>query len=249
MIKLVSVSYANSYPFVYGIQNRLPADEWSLEIHPPSTCAELLLKGEADIGLVPVVLLADHPELLRISNFGIAANGEVETVKMYSSVPLDEIEKIHLDYQSRTSVQLCRVLAHYFWKINPDFLPTQPGYESRLPENDAMVVIGDRPFDLNGAFKYEWDLSEEWKTMTGKPFVFAAWIGYKTLDPNKLKDFEDAVTWGLARRKTAVTHFEKDPETQARIIHYTQEKIEYALSAQHLEGMQDFLKMVQEIRD
>ena len=49
-----------------------------------------------------------------ISDYCIGADGEVDTVCVYSNVPILEIESIALDYQSRTSTELLRLLLNEY---------------------------------------------------------------------------------------------------------------------------------------
>jgi chorismate dehydratase len=116
---------------------------------------------------------------------------------LYSEVPLKDIEEIMLDYQSRTSVMLARVLAKDLWKISPVYIPAFKGYEQLIGGQRAAVVIGDRAFNLNGRFNYEYDLSEEWKKLTNMPFVFACWVSNKPLKENFIHAFNQALSFGI----------------------------------------------------
>src|SRR5262245_54043811 len=122
LIRISAVSYLNTQPFVYGLNQAgviLPA---TLSLDMPADCARKLMSGEADLGLVPVAILPQLPEYHIASKFGIAADGPVNSVMLYSEVPLDQIEEVLLDYQSRTSVTLVRVLAQGLWKISPRWI-------------------------------------------------------------------------------------------------------------------------------
>lgn len=57
-----------------------------------------------------------------ISNYCIASNQKVASVCLFSEVPIDEIQEIYLDYQSRTSVMLLRILLKEYWQIRPSLL-------------------------------------------------------------------------------------------------------------------------------
>ena len=57
---IVAVSYLNTTPFIYGIQQKLLGSEFELSLEHPAKCASVLLEGKVDIGLVPVAVL---PEL------------------------------------------------------------------------------------------------------------------------------------------------------------------------------------------
>ena len=143
--KISSVSYLNSLPFIYGFNHYKDfRNKIKLSTDIPSVCADKLKNNEVDIGLIPVAELPNIPQGNIISDYCIGAVGEVKTVLLVSDVPLLQIKTILLDYQSRTSVALCRVLAREFWKINPTFTNTQKNYETNISKTTAGVIIGDR---------------------------------------------------------------------------------------------------------
>jgi len=119
MIKVSCVRYLNSQPFIYGLKNNPVINEIDLSLDIPSVCAEKLLNGNVDIGLVPIAVIPELKESHIISDYCIGADGKVETVLLLSDVPLEKIETVLLDYQSRTSVLLVKMLAGKFWKISP----------------------------------------------------------------------------------------------------------------------------------
>src|SRR4051812_36736309 len=121
-IKISIVSYLNSKPFVYGIEHSDLLNEIDLQQDIPSVCAQKLIDGKVDIGLIPVAVLPLLKEKYIISDYCIGAVGKVASVMLYSDVPLDRISSVLLDYQSRTSVTLVKVLAKNFWKISPEWI-------------------------------------------------------------------------------------------------------------------------------
>ncbi len=119
-IKISSVSYINSLPFIYGIENSIFLNgNHILYKDSPANCADKLISNTIDLGLIPVaeILKIKNPQI--ISDYCIGAVGKVRTVLLLSQVPLSEINTILLDYESRTSVNLVKVLAEEFWKIKP----------------------------------------------------------------------------------------------------------------------------------
>ena len=166
MIKVAAVSYLNTLPFIYGLKKSSLVNIMDLHLDYPAACANKLLLGEVDLALVPVVTIKDLQESHIISDYCIGANGSVETVCLYSEVPIDKIARIFLDYQSKTSVALLRILLQEYWNFNPEFRNTNVGFEQEISGVDAALVIGDRAFALNKKHKYVNDLAEIWKKMT-----------------------------------------------------------------------------------
>ncbi len=206
--------------------------------------AEIGRIAQVDIGLVPVALLTDLDNYKVITDYCIGANGKVDSVKLYSAVDLNSIKTITLDYQSRSSIKLTKILAKEFWKIRPEYIDGKPGFESTVSESNAVVVIGDRTFELNGKFKYEWDLSEEWQKFTGLPFVFAAWVINSSNVPAEfIGEFNDVLKHGLDNIRESIKA-DNSGEKNFDPLDYLTKKIDYNLGNDKREAMNLFLAKI-----
>jgi chorismate dehydratase len=245
-VKISIVNYTNTLPFKYGIMQSELKDKIDLQFDIPSVCAQKLLENKVDIGLIPVAVIPLLKEHYIISKYCLGCNGKVDTVKLYSHVPLEKIEQIYLDYQSRTSVTLVQVLAKFFWKVNPVFTQAADGFEKLVSGNTAVVVIGDRCFDMNGSFEFEYDLALEWKKHTDLPFVFAAWVSNKKIDEAFISEFEKALASGIALTNEAVeTSIAK--EKQSLVKTYLTERISYDLNAEKKKALEYFLHLLKQL--
>ena len=110
-IRISAISYLNSIPFVYGLEKKFNTITDKLSLDIPSECSNKLLDNQVDLGLVPVTIIPQLNFSEIISPYCIGANGSVETVCLFSQVPLNEIEEIQLDFHSKTSVQLVQLLS------------------------------------------------------------------------------------------------------------------------------------------
>jgi chorismate dehydratase len=246
-IKISIVSYFNTLPFRYGIKHSELIAGMDLQEDIPSICAQKLKFNQVDIGLVPVALLPELDHYKIITDYCIGANGKVDSVKLYSQVPLNEIKSVTLDYQSRSSIKLTKVLNKFYWKQNFEFKDAKPGYEQNINGTNAAVVIGDRTFALNGTFEYEFDLAEEWKKMTGLPFVFAAWVTTSEIDENFVNEFNKVLENGIKHIEEAIK--------ESQIVHpknfdasdYLSNKISYNFDDKKRETLQLFLKYISEL--
>lgn len=249
MIQVAAVSYLNTIPFIYGFKrNNDLMKEINLKTYSPSECLSKILNNEADIGLIPVagIPLLNNPHI--VSNYCIGACGKVKTVLLLSDVPLNEIETILLDYQSRTSVNLVKILAEKYWKINPEFTNAEKGFEGNFNGTTAGVVIGDRTFALISKYKYIYDLSDEWTKFTAHPFVFATWTANKQIDENILKEFNSACEYGISHIDEAVSEFHDQiniPLNEA--IDYLKNNISYSLDPEKRNGMNLFLDYLKKV--
>jgi chorismate dehydratase len=241
-IRISAVSYLNTKPFIYGLEAHAGLLEQSaIELDMPAECARKLLANEADIGLVPVAVIPELQEAHIITGYCIGAVGAVNSVMLYSDVPLTEIKKVYLDYQSRTSVALARVLARERWKIDPEWVPASPGFEMNISGSEAGVIIGDRTFHLEGKFKYVFDLSEEWLRHTGLPFVFACWVANKELPAAFVSALDSALGWGIDRRLEVASEL-AGQYPGVDVKDYLGNRISYNLDAAKREGLALFLR-------
>ena len=137
----------------------------------PSRLAEQLAAGELDVALIPSV------EYLRgmsrgyeiIPGFAIAARGPVRSVKLFSRVPFDRIERLALDEGSRTSQVLARVWLDARHGVRPAQIEPLPlGVPVLESTADAVLVIGDRAMEVpDEPFHEVVDLAEAWQALTG----------------------------------------------------------------------------------
>ncbi len=247
MIKISCVSYLNSKPFIFGLENSEIKNEINLQLDTPADCARKIEEGIVDIGLVPVAVLAEMEESHIISNYCIGADGEVGSVLLVSDVPLHSIQNVLLDYQSRTSVVLVQVLAEKFWKISPQYHDTAQNYEALIGGTTAGIIIGDRTFELKEKYKYVYDLAHEWKLFTNLPFVFACWVSNKELDRSFVKRFNDALRFGLMNSETVVSNFKKETGANFNVKDYLENKISYAFDERKKFAMELFLTYANEV--
>ena len=171
------MSYLNTKPLLYGLQHGPIRDDIELTLDYPSNLVKSLKNNHIDIGLLPVAALLDISDYEIVSDYCIGTKGEVASVCVFSEVPLDEIDTVLLDYQSRTSVMLCKILFAKHWKRSVQFVNAEDEtYIDNIKGNVAGLVIGDRALRIRDGFKYIYDLGLGWKEMTGLPFVFAVWV-------------------------------------------------------------------------
>lgn len=245
-LRISSVSYINAKPFVYGIEHSGALDNYSLTLDIPSVCAEKLKNGQADIGLAPVAIIPELKEYHIVPDFCIGANGPVQTVMLYSDVPLRNIRTVYLDYQSRTSCLLVQILAKHWWKISPAWAPAKEGYEKKIKGSIAGLIIGDRNFSLSGHYKYAYDLAEEWKSFAHLPFVFACWISLRKLDEKTLGAFYKALKFGIENKDKVLKDLGHIADEKA-VKNYLYNCISYNFDKQKKDALDLFLKLGKEI--
>ena len=207
----------------------------------PAQIAQALLDDTIDIGLVPVAVmpLLKHPQL--ISKYVIGTEGEVASVALFSQVPMDQIEKVYLDYQSRTSVALAKILFKQYWKKEVEFLNATEGYINQINGTTAGIIIGDRALVSLDQFEHIYDLGSAWKAYSGLPFVFAAWVANKPIPLDFMEAFDAANGYGLSQLEDVIALIPANEQVYDLHKYFT-ENISYELTEEKRAGLAKFLE-------
>lgn len=246
-IRVGAVSYLNSKPLYYNLCEICPGIELTMEV--PSQLAAKLAASELDVALIPSV------EYLRgvslgyriIPGFAIAARGPVRSVKLFSRVPFDRIERLALDEGSRTSQALARVWLDARHGVRPAQVEQLPlGMPVLESSADAVLVIGDRAMAVpHDPFLEVVDLAEAWRDLTGLPFVFALWV---TRDGVDLGDLPTALA---KSRELGLAHADEISRIHgprlgldfATCYDYLTRVLSYELGEPELAGLRRFAQM------
>ena len=239
--RIGAVSYLNTRPLLLGLAQEGFKNRIDLVKSYPAKIAQELLAGQIDIGLVPVAIIPQltHPHI--ISNYVIGTNGAVASVALFSEVPIDAIKSIYLDYQSRTSVQLLKILLAQFWKKEVEFLAATEGYIDQISGTTAGLIIGDRALDNLNKFPYMYDLGLAWKQHTGLPFVFAAWVANQPIPAEFMAAFDAANGYGVARLEEVISLIPANEQVYDLHKYYT-ENISHVYDEEMKQGLERFLE-------
>ena len=239
-----AVSYLNTKPLLYGIKKHPVIDEMELTVDYPAMVAQMLIDDEIDIGLIPGAATLKLKEWHIVGDYCIGSDGAVASVCIFSEVPMDQIKKVYLDYQSRTSVNLARVLLREYWKKDVDFIDASgEDFRNEIKGTTAGVVIGDRALEQSLHSTYIYDLAAAWKDHTGLPFVFAAWIANKKIPAEFEEKFNEANRLGLQHLDQVIV---ENPYPAYDLMKYYSECVSYELDEAKKKGLELFLKKLRE---
>lgn len=243
-IKVSAVSYLNTKPLLYGIERHPLRQQLDLSVDYPAIVASKLRDGSADLGLVPVAAIPSIPGARIVADYGIAADGEVASVCIFSKVPIDQISRMFLDYQSRTSVRLAQILLKYYWKQDVEVIQAPENFINLINDTTAGVIIGDRALQQLSHFPYVYDLGTAWKDFTGLPFIFAAWVANKELPRNFTEQFNEANAVGLKHLPEIIA---ANPFPEYDLDHYYRKNILFHFNDAARLGLERFLAYVREM--
>jgi chorismate dehydratase len=224
----------------------------------PSNCAQALLEGTADIGIIPSITYATIPELAVLPDVAIASKNEVRSILLVHDKPIHQVRTVAVDTSSRTSVALTKILLSKFLAgPEREYRDMAPDPEAMLNVCDAGLLIGDPALQVDRNRYEAIDLAQSWRSFTGKPFVFAFWaIRMAALagapDPYEIADvFNRSRDNGL--RPENVDKIARDwspriPLTEADVHSYLTRNIHYYLDAENLQGLELFYALAAELK-
>ncbi|NSW44426.1 MAG: menaquinone biosynthesis protein [Bacteroidales bacterium] len=246
MNKIAAVSYINTYPFIYGIEQSgiFNPHEFSLNKIYPSLCSRAFHNKEAEVVLMPSGAISDFDESITIPGYCIGATQNVRSVMLFSQVPIENIKTILLDYQSTTSIKLLKILFHYFWKKEVTFIATQSDFEQEINGNTAGLIIGDRALYLENKFLFKTDLAQAWVAFTNLPFVFAYWVKTSPIDHQWLKKFIDSLKWGVEHKKESLVQYTNFNQA---LYEYLNFNISFHFDEKKIEGLKAFYQLAKKI--
>lgn len=168
---------------------------------------------------------------------------------VFSNVPLNQLNKICLDPESRTSVLLLKWLCKHYWNINPIFEDlTHPNLTPENKKDCGCLLIGDKALKNQGKWNHYTDLVEAWNRCTGLPFVFATWIGYRKKIPNDFIDAFNCCQLEFINKLSALNHHPViDIFGRQLTMKYLTEYISYRIGSEEEKAIELFLSEIHKI--
>lgn len=259
----------NTAPLMWGFEHP-PLDaelasrykvDWML----PSECADRLARGAADLGLLPVAALPVIPGLRILPGCTIASKSSVRSLLLVRRArqPLAELRTVAADTASRTTIAHARILFHHWGNLSLQFLPMPGDLDVMLDRADAAIVIGDPALlafeeranreERTGEELAYHDLAQEWRAVTGLPFVSAVWGATATaysgvLEEGVATDLIGSRDLGLRNIDALVAEWsERLPLAEDVLYSYFTSNIHYVLDEECIEGMRCFFRKAAEI--
>lgn len=259
VMRIAASTYLNSAPLVHsftaGMQRKRVI---FIGDTAPSRCAQMLAQGQCEIALIPVIEYLRIPNLRIIPNVAVASKQRVGSVLLASRCKLESVTKIALDGSSRTSQSLVKILLAQRYHNKPIYCERTPDVAHRCANmfegTDAALLIGDPTFDLkaNAAEMglHIHDLAEEWRALTGLPFVFAVWaVREDALDDYRRirLDFEMAKREGIDRIPEIVSQYAETLQRPVpELLQYLRENVNYDLDEENTAGLREYFRRAHE---
>lgn len=185
-IRLGQVDYINCMPLYYAIEQGKVPVEAKMVKGPPTKLNEMFVNGKLDITPISSIEFARHSDIaIILPNLSITADGNVESILLFSKVPVTELEglQVCLPTSSATSVALLKILFEHYYQAQVNYLVHKPDLNQMLKKADAALLIGDDALiarshlvDVGDESLHITDLGNAWKEFTGLKMVYALWV-------------------------------------------------------------------------
>jgi chorismate dehydratase len=169
-LRVAAIDFLNPAPLMWDFEhpprNSALAAHYDIHYTQPSLCADEVLTGRADLGLIPIASLT--PDLAIVPGCAIASLDHVRSIQLIvklnrppTRVPhvrreatdmggltesdqlLTSIRTIAADTASRSSLVYAQILFSKFLSTDPQFLPAPADPVAMLTHADAALLIGD----------------------------------------------------------------------------------------------------------
>lgn len=238
------VPYLNATPLIAWFATPEGVHTAEVRFAAPSKLADWLTDGTVDAILGSSFFALVNPGSQCCAGVSISSFGPVESVRLFSKLPISEIQTVALDSSSLTSAHLAQILLaeRYGVSARAQFAP--PVLTDMLATSDACVLIGDAGMEADASGLHVLDLGSEWHEMTGLPFVWALWIGGKRFSPALVETLNRAKTYGVERvEQIAREQGPKRGFTGSAARRYLAEIIDFDLSPAHLAGFSEYSRL------
>lgn len=248
VLRVGAVPFLNTRPLIrYLDETQPPSLELSLEV--PSRLTRMMRQSLLDVALLPSIEYLRAGDYRIIPGISISADGLVESVRIFSKVPVEEIRSLALDESSRTSVALAKILLKRKLGSLPQLTGCRPDADLNKIDADAMLLIGDAAmtFSLRETV-FVFDLGEEWKRLTGLPFVYAMWVTRSGIDGSGLQSkLLKARDEGLARLHEIAVDASDDLGLSVEVcLSYLRDIMRYELGERDVEALRLFQELAAE---
>jgi chorismate dehydratase len=266
-LRVAAINFLNPAPLMWDFEHP-PRDaelaqRYTLHYTQPSLCADELLAGRADLGLIPIASLT--PDLAIVPGCTIASLDEVRSIQLIvkSTHTLETVKTVAADTASRSSLAYAEILFRKFLNTQPAFLPSAADPVAMLQHADAAILIGDpallalesREAIEKNVGPCQWfDLAHEWRVRTGLPWVAAVWavrpeaLGHPRLTAAQLiDDLETSRNHGLLNIEQLVEQWiPRIAIPSATIRHYLSHNIHYVLNTDCIRAIELFRRYAAE---
>lgn len=260
MLRIGRIEYANCTPIFHALHELYPDSDYQYVLGVPSHLNRLLASCEIDVCPSSSITFSTYSDqLLIVPDISISCRGAVQSVLLFSSTPISELDGkiVLLSSESATSVNLLKILLKTRYGCDCSYQVTNRSNPEELQGAAALLLIGDSALRASQASPnmYTYDLGELWNAWTGEPFVFALWLTTR----ESFKKHGDELKRLSCQLYRAKEYAEQNVEQIVRIApekswmgaerlqEYWRNSISYDLTEKHLTGLKRYYQLACEV--
>ena len=151
-LRVAAIQFLNPAPLMWDFdhppRNAELAKRYEIHLTKPALCAEEMLGGRADLGLIPVASL--NESLAVVPGCAIASLERVRSIQLIvklrgvaeseADVLLRRVRSVATDAASRSSAAYAEVLFRRFIGTQPEFVPQNADPVAMLTQADAALL-------------------------------------------------------------------------------------------------------------
>ena len=244
--------YISIKPLVWALPEVAP--EVQINESVPRDIARLIVEGEIDAGLLPLLTILRNPALSIIPDISVSHKGPAGNCILFSNVAPADIKTVLVDRSAIGAIALLRALFRIRWSMQPVEVissgPLDSDYSFEDADYDAFLITGDEAMKTVSEKQFEHiiDLGEKWEEWTHLPFVFYVWAVAEDVRGPALEEmFMDAKLKGLERIEEiadyGAIHLEKEKQECLDYLKNTS----YSLGEDEWKGIERFHYFMHEL--
>lgn len=261
MLRIGRIDYANCTPLFMQLDGHL-ASETAVVVHGvPSALNLQLAAGEIDICISSSIEFLRHAdEYAILPGHCIGSNGPVKSVLLFTNRPIEQLhgQELLVTSESATSIVLLQILLALRWGVSDCSIKVSSlSCQDALQQAPGLLLIGDNALQTSSSVsgRYCYDLGQEWKELTGLPFVYALWlVNLRSAEGKEvaIRQFHSLIDQVRERIiPDAEQLAEQAPEArwfgQQALADYWCNAITYRLDADHLAGLKRFYQLAAQL--
>ena len=256
MLRLGTVSFLNSKPLTYALEENLIDSDFELISTPPAELSVKLYNKDVDLALIPVAELLSRKSYAVVPDISISSYGVVDSVILITKKELADVKKVAVDRRSQSSTALLRIILELFHDLSPHYEPRKYAQGNLsgefLNDVDGGMLIGDAGlevmFDPPQNYRL-YDLGEIWTEHTGLPFVYAVFAVNDGIDLGRnLDSLYESKSYGLANLgKIAALGSEDTGLSEEICYEYVSRRIRYGLGENEVKGIVKYSELLSEL--
>ena len=252
-VRVGRIEFVNCFPLYHHFERELAARGVAATIVEgyPRALNEMLVSGAIDVALPSSIAFArDVAKLVLLPQVSISSLGAVDSVQLFTRVPLKDVRRVALTEKSATSICLLKVLCRE-WGLDPEFALRRGSLAEVLAAFDGLLLIGDEALYVLRAqvYPYHYDLGAEWLKVTGLPMVFAVCAARREFAAARTDAANAVAAAMLTSRDDCAVHPAETAAAAAQRYDFSQgyladyfDKLKFGFTPEYRAGLAEFYR-------